>query len=394
MKNGSYKVAVFATVTDFGGAERVVLSLLGHVSSRKFELVPIIFTRKGGESYVFLEKMKDIPNIKPHFIFVNRLRLKYLNPFVNLIDSFLFLKKGNFDLIHSHGYRADLIGIFLSILLKIPLISTCHGFISTDNNLNFYNFLDRFFLKYAKKILAVSEGIKRELVQAGISESRIEVLKNAISVFEDTVLWKKWRNEKRVHFNIPEEKFVIGYVGRLSEEKGIHFLLHALFIVHQTGIPIFLLILGVGPLKNRLEDIVKNQGLRDKVVFTGFQHKVEKWLPAMDVFCLPSLTEGSPMALLEAMAFGVPVVASTVGGIPQIIENGKNGILVPSGDENEIAKALLNLYNDPLLRNKISLCGQKTLKDKYSIKNWANRVEMEYGYVLKGERSNGKNGHF
>ena len=118
--------------------------------------------------------------------------------------------------------------------------------------------------------------------------------------------------------------------------------------------------------------------LESKVFFTGFQKDVDEWIEALDIFILPSLTEGTPMSLLEAMAKGVPVVASAVGGVPHVIESMKNGILVAPGNAKEIKNAVYFLFNNYDERKRLSAAGRDIINKRYCLKDWVEKIEYEY----------------
>lgn len=377
MINGPLKISVLATVTDFGGSEKVVLSLIKNINGALFEPVPIIFTRSGLKDTVFFREI-DKAKRKYHTIFADNHKIKYLNPLVNLIEAYKLLRRHRFDLVHTHGYRADIIGIILSKVIGLPVISTCHGFISNDVNLKLYNKLDRFLLRYADRIVAVSEGIKKDLIRNGIKEWRIALIQNAVEQNGNKELFTRNRKAKRQFFNIQDKEFVVGYIGRLSEEKGVKYLIEAHTLLRKAGTPVKMLIIGDGTQRRELEELVKIAENGGNVFFTGFQNDIENWIPAMDVFVLPSLTEGTPMSLLEAMANGIPVVATGVGGVPQVVDSGKNGILVAPGKPEEIADAVSTLYRDESFRKTLAEEASTTVKLKYNLNDWVKKVETEY----------------
>lgn len=366
-----------ATVTDFGGAEKVVLSLIEHINNDQFDLVPIIFTVPGFTDNIFFRHL-DRAEKKYYKIYVNNYKIKYLNPVVNIFETYRLLKKNKFDLIHTHGYRADVLGIFLARLMGLPAISTCHGFISNDLQLTLYNRLDRFILRFARKIIVVSQTIKSHLIKSGIKEANVTMIQNAVNGSYPVESFAQNRKEKRGYCGMTEDDFVVGYVGRLSEEKRVMHLVEAISMLNTFGLPTKLLIIGEGPQRKELADRVKKANIEENVFFTGFQNDIECWLPAMDVFTLPSLTEGTPMSLLEAMACGIPVVASAVGGVPQVIESGENGILVSPGNPQDIKDAIFLLYSNEELRNNFSKEEQKKIKLKYNIEDWTRKIEAEY----------------
>ena len=370
-----------ATVTDFGGLERVVLTLVKNISNDQFDLVPIIFTwSKLLDSTFFLELNKT--GRAYHTVFADRQKIKYLNPIMNSIEAYKVVRNGKFDLIHTHGYRCDFIGITLAKLTGLPIISTCHGFISNDANLRFYNKLDLFLLKYADRVMAVSERIKTDLILGGIRESRVTLVQNAVGQNENGEPLALRRKEKRQELNINGKEFVVGYVGRLSEEKGIKYLIQAFVALVNAGLPLKMMVIGDGPQKKELERLTGSSGTKNSILFTGFQTHIETWLPAMDAFVLPSLTEGTPMALLEAMNEGIPVIATAVGGVPQVVNPGRNGLLVSPGNSEQIAEAIRSLFTDQTLRQRLSENGRRTISERYNIADWINRVETEYLQTL------------
>lgn len=381
-RQNTLKVAVLATVVDYGGAEKVVISLMKNINSNLFDLVPIIFTRSTHINSVFHQELHKVKKIY-HNIFVDKYKIKYLNPLINIIDALNVLKKQNCDLIHTHGYRADVIGVILSKLTGLPIITTCHGFISNSINLKLYNRLDFFSLRFVDKIIAVSDSIKSCLIKGGLKESRIDVIHNAVKTDMDYVAFNRSRQQIRISAGIKEKEFVIGYIGRLSEEKGLEYLVKAVSMMKGSDIPIRVLLIGDGPHKTYLENLVKREDVQSIVTFNGFQTDVENWLATLDIFILPSLTEGLPMSLLEAMSCGIPVVSSAVGGVPQVIESGRNGILISPGKPDDIRDAVYNLYTDELLRRKLSAGARETVRLKYNVKDWVGKIESEYLKLLE-----------
>jgi len=172
-------------------------------------------------------------------------------------------------------------------------------------------------------------------------------------------------------------------VGRLSVEKGLIHLLAACAKLLRDGVPLKVLIVGDGPQRKELEQLSLELGLGDRVVFAGFREDIAEWILCMDVFVLPSLTEGTPISLLEAMACGVPVIASAVGGVPQVIQHGETGMLVSPGSEDEISNAVLTLFRDSEARQKLAQSALVLVKTRYNIEQWIGRVEMEYQSIAR-----------
>ena len=374
------KIAYLLTPIEFGGSEKVNLLFLRNVDRTRFDIRPILLLRPWEKDNFFARQLEDLyPLYKlpvamrprnegsDHFRIIRCVK-----------DLYRYLSKGSIHIVHTHGYFADIIGLPVSKMLRIPHISTCHGFISTDKNLFIYNTLDRVILRLSNRIVAVSDRIKNDLIRWGIKESRIIVIENAVEGNYHKGLFVKKRREKKEQLNIPEDQFIIGYIGRLSKEKGIQYLIEATSILNEPGIPITVMIIGKGPQKDELRGLVKDKGIEHKFVFIGFQSDIEDWIPALDAFILPSLTEGTPMALLEAMSSGVPVIASRVGGVPKIIVNGKNGLLVQPRDPKGLAQAIKELFQDYPLRKRMGENAASLIAEKYNVHDWCRKIERHY----------------
>jgi glycosyltransferase involved in cell wall biosynthesis len=388
------KIAYMLTPIDFGGAERVSLNLLKSIDRDVFDLCPIILVRPWENRNIFIDEIKK-ENYQYIRIPVAIKPLSEGKDYFRIIRCFrmLFsiLRKERYDLVHTNGYFADIVGIPVSRLLGIPHIATCHGFISNDRNLRIYNTFDIMALRFARKIIAVSEEIKRGLIRSGVRKSRVLLIQNAVELTMNNEIFFQNRERTRKAYGINKKEIVLGYIGRLSEEKGLKYLIQAGSKLTHTGLPLKIMIIGSGPQKPEMESLVQQMSLQNKVVFSGFQKYVEKILPAMDIFVLPSLTEGTPMALLEAMACGVPVVASAVGEIPNIIDSGKNGILIPPANPEKIAEAVLTICRNNDFRTKLSETAKETIRSKFNINEWMRKIESVYLEIISSQETQVRN---
>ena len=377
------KIAYVITPITFGGAERVNLNFLNNVDRDHFTIVPILFLRPWEAENYFEYKLKQmgieffiIPVAKSDSYDLFRV-VRCLFKLINLIHG------KSYDLIHTHGYLADLLGILVSKISNVPIISTCHGFIYEGITLSFYNKLDCFALKYIDRIISVSEPLKLDLVKSGIKKDKIVVIKNTPDFSQCNDDTSGIRNHLRNSIKVTSNDILIGYIGRLSAEKGLTFLLNSIKLLDNNQQQIKLVVIGEGPQKNELMVLSDRNRLSSNVIFTGFQKNIDEWLKAIDIFVLPSLTEGSPMVLLEAMAHGVPCIASDVGGIPQIIEHNVNGMLVPPSKPDELAWAINALNKNSILRDKISNNAKNKIAQDYNIKEWANAIQRIYVSVCR-----------
>jgi glycosyltransferase involved in cell wall biosynthesis len=379
------KIAYILTPITFGGSDKVNLTYLRNADRSRFDINPILLIRPWEAETIFAQELKKfnysfytIPVAKRPSI-EGRDYFRVLRCFKMIYS---ILKKASFDLVHTHGYFADIIGMPISKILHIPHISTCHGFISNDRKLKIYNSLDKLSLRFCERIIAVSEEIKNGLLKKGINESKIVVIQNAVQNSYGRKEFADHRTEKRRFLSIEQDEFVIGYVGRLSEEKGVHYLIEAGSVLKESFEPFKIIIIGDGPRRKELKDLTKLKGLEREIIFTGFQSDVENWLPALDVFVLPSLTEGTPMALLEAMSVGIPIIATSVGGVPKIVENEISGFLIEPADFRALAEKIIILKENPVLRNKMAMEGLEIIKKRFDVHEWCRKIEREYDFTL------------
>ena len=376
------KVAYICTPIDFGGAEKVSLNFLKEVDRECFDIIPILLIRPWEPPPYLAQQLKALnysclelpvsltPRGGPWRVF----RVAW--------NVYKILRQGQFDLVHTHGYFADICTMLCARLVGVKSVATCHGFVRNDKKLCWYNYLDKQFLKLSSAIISVSEGIKEELLRAGISEKIIHVIPNGVPAGPDALRSKQLRQATRFTLKLSPDEFAIGYLGRLSEEKGVKYLVEAVARLIDEGVSAKLLLVGDGPSRGGLEELSNTRLGVGNAIFTGFQENAEQWLPAMDVFALPSLSEGTPMALLEAMAARIPVVASAVGGVPQIIRDGEGGLLVSAEDSVELAAALARLATNHFLCQQLAENAAQVVGDKYGLNGWRKKYEEIYEKIV------------
>jgi len=239
-----------------------------------------------------------------------------------------FLTRNKVGILHSHGYKADFYAMLATRFKKISLLATCHPWNETEYSLKarLYARLDRVLLRNFDKIVAVSDEIRRDLLASGISESKVSIIDNGIDIQRFAISYNK--NEIRKKFNIRGETQVIGTIGRLTKEKGHLLFIQAARMLRETFPNTFFIVVGDGPLRKKLQKKSVELGLQNHLLFMGIRKDIPKLLAVMDIFVLPSLSEGLPMVLLEAMAARKPIVATNVGAISKAITHNKSGILV------------------------------------------------------------------
>lgn len=247
------------------------------------------------------------------------------------------------DVLQTHAVKSHFLARLAGLPELAPWVAFHHGYTWTSRRARLYNELDRWSLRRADRVLTVSGPFREELVAKGVRRERIAVIHNAIRPsWGQAAREPEAARSLRAAWGIPEQVPVALIVGRLSLEKDHLSLLRAVKKVRERQ-ALYLVIVGEGPERQRIEAVIQELGMQDAVTLTGQQRSAEPFYGIADIAVLASRTEGSPNALLEAMAAGVPAVATTVGGIPEIATDGETALLVPPGDTEKLAAALLRI---------------------------------------------------
>lgn len=379
------RIGYLVTPITFGGSEKVVLNFLKKVDRDKFDIYPIIIIRPWEEETFFEKELLNL-NYSYSKVHVSSNAtidlLRYVRSYRNIK---LILKSQSIDLLHTHGYLADIIGLVVAKSLGTPIVSTCHGFVFKSVKLRLYFKIDLFALRYFNGIIAVSNNIRHFLLANGIKSSTIEVIPNAVDI--SMCNCSAQPNQDLVDSIIPRDTsdLILGYVGRISEEKGVKYLIEAVATLKSNGISATLMVIGEGPDQVELQQLARERGIYDNVIFLGFQDDISPFLRTMDIFVLPSLTEGTPLALLEAMSANVPVVATRVGGVPDVIDDGITGLLVNPRSHIELAKAIIKLHSDSALKSIVTENASALIEKRYSMASWIAQIQEHYHNILNAE---------
>jgi glycosyltransferase involved in cell wall biosynthesis len=286
-----------------------------------------------------------------------------------------YILEDGIDLLHTHGYKADLYGYVAARRSHKPIVATCHNWVGGTAVLGIYNYLDRLALKRFNAVAAVSDAVAHRLLGAGVSARKIETIANGIDgePFECAQ-------------PLPALAFgghrVVGMVARLDLQKGFEYLLRAVRELRVAFRDLKVVIVGEGPDRKAIEDMIQEYGLQSNVVLAGQQSDMPGVYSAMDVFVLPSLNEGLPMTILEAMAASKPVVATRVGGIPSVIQHGETGLLVDPGDAEGLRDALARLLSQPKLCRHIGAAAHDWVSRNYTSEIMALKYRHMYEEVL------------
>lgn len=350
-----------------GGAEEHLLTVLKNLDLTQYNPIVCCIREKGviGE---------EIENRGIAIISLNRKSKSW--DFRIVMDILKIIQTKNIQLIHTHLYHANMYGRIAALISKIPAVVTEHN-VYPKYKLR-RRIVNWFLAKKSKKIIAVSEMVKKDItVRDWIKPSKIEVIYNGIDIDRFPSVVPK--EEARQKLGVPTDCFLIGTIGRLTDQKGQIYLINTIGIIKGIIPEIKLLLAGSGPLESDLKNIVSTKGLNEYVKFLGARRDIPDILKAMDIFVFPSLWEGLPMVLLEAMASSLPVVATSVGGITEILRNGINGIIVPPCNEGALVQAIIGLSKDKAKLKLLGEIGKKTVEDKFTaslmVKNLASIYE-------------------
>jgi glycosyltransferase involved in cell wall biosynthesis len=299
------------------------------------------------------------------------------------------IQSGNFDLIHAHNFQAVLAVGQAAKRYGIPVVCTVHQdveeYVSQSSNplmRMFSRLRAALVMHYYKRsmrfcdcFVAVSESVRRSLRRHGFRDETITVIKNCIQVDEPT--GDPTVRQFADHYGL-RNKTVVGTAIRLHSCNCVHLLLEAFRMLHAEYPSTFLLIIGGGPELQYLEKMALDMGIVECCAFPGFLSPISDYLPSLDVYVLPAATAGLPMAMLEAMYLGIPVVVADVGGVAEVVEHMRNGILVPGGSAEMIVSGVRKLLVNDDLRARIGTQGKQDVRRSYSLDRYLNAYSRVY----------------
>jgi len=301
---------------------------------------------------------------------------------ITLLKLFSYLRRLKPTIIHSFLFMANILARLAGYLTGVPIIISSIRVMGGGKR--YFHYLERMTSFMVDHYITVSKNVKKYIVdKSKISVNKISVIYNGVKVRDRNSL--KLQNVK-LPFDIkPEDKILIT-VGRLHKQKGHYYLIHAILKVGKEVSNIKLLIIGEGEEENNLKNLTESLDLTDKVIFMGVRFDVESIISTAKLFVLPSLWEGMPNVLLEAMAAEKPVVATEVGGVAELVINGETGLLVPSRDSGALASAIIDLLQNDLKAKRMGRNGRIRVEKKFNISKTLKETENLYQKLLKEKR--------
>jgi glycosyltransferase involved in cell wall biosynthesis len=320
------------------------------------------------------------------------IRLRHMRPEIDPLEDARalwelegHLEAGAFDIIHTHSAKAGAIGRVAGRRLRIPaLVHTFHGFpfhdFQSPVRRRLYIEAERRLGRFTSRFMAVGGAVGAEAIRLGLAApERVRVIEGAI----DLSAFASARDDRvaaRRRLRLPDRGLVIGSVGRLDRQKAPHDLVRAAArMVRERP---FLVLVGDGPLRGSVERMVAREGMRDRLLLLGERTDVPSILPAFDVFAMSSLYEGLPCAVVEAMTSGIPVVATAVNAVPDVVRPGVTGILVPPARPDLLARAIGYLARHPDRARVMAENARRELRDRFAPERLGDAVRVTYEEAL------------
>jgi glycosyltransferase involved in cell wall biosynthesis len=366
------RVLHLGSPTGLYGAERWILALAKHLPTERVE------------SWVGV--IKDSPDLEaPLCVHATQLGLR-----TQLFESHgklslsaifqlrRFIDHNNVDILHSHGYKTDIIGRLATLGSGCVTVATPHGW-STNGGLrlNIYEALNRLAYQFIDVVVPLSTDLYEGLACHPRLRSRLHLIPNAVDLSEFDAFGVRAESQGLQK----NDAFVIGYVGRLISSKRIDTLIRAFHELQVRGKR--LEIVGEGPQRTELEQLAAALGESRSVSFLGYREDRVALLRGFDIFVLPSEHEGIPRCLMESMAAGTAVIASNIPGCRDLVEDGITGLLFTAGDEADLSRKIEALFANPDRRAHFALAGRQRVRERYSAKTMATRYLALYDSLLR-----------
>jgi glycosyltransferase involved in cell wall biosynthesis len=344
------------------GAERWTLALVKYLDRREFEPIVIsIGTKPGADAFFRLLMSEDMH--AEHIAVPGR-----LNPRAVLQLRRLLLRH-NIDILHTHGFKADVLGYLATRKLSVRLVSSIHGWSASEGLLiRVYEAISRAFLKRFDRVYPLSPALLEDLQARKFCPTRLRLILNGVDLSGFDYRFNKRR---------PGDALSVLFVGRVCQPKGIYDLIRG-FAETRCSAPIRLTVAGDGPDRREAEDLARTIGVADRVTFIGAVPSIAPYLLESHVMVLPSYSEGIPRVVMEAFAAGVPVIGTAIPGIRQLVEHEITGLLVPVGEPASLASALERIGKDPELAQRMASMARQVVSEKFSARRMADDFQEEY----------------
>ena len=291
------------------------------------------------------------------------------------------IRRLDIDILHCHGWYADYVGAITGRLVSVKTITTQYVWFDFDVKRNLIQWLDQYAIRLFDRVTAHCEATRLSTIARGFAPERVTTLACGFETHR-VELRPAERLERRRSAGIADDDLLIVNVARLYPEKAQDFLLECFRQIHAREPRARLWIAGIGPLEAQLRALSSRLKLDDRVSFIGFAKDLPSVLALADLQVHPARIEGVPLAICEGMAAGLPIVASAVGGLPEVLGDGDNGVLVPPGDGAVFVEAVLDLLGDPERAGRLGRNARRFIEQDYSLTAAVRRVEATYAEMM------------
>lgn len=360
------RILILNTTFRYEGPNDVLFQLTRHVDPLKFEIVLACMHEGGPMEKIYEDAGYQVHNFKME-------RFIDLGAVLRVRD---FVRSEKIDLVMAQLLRSEVFGGFGAWLAGIPLVLVVQNIDPYRANPWFFPhyYLSRLSMRWPVKIVAASEYVRQFVIKhQGLTNERIVTIHDAIDPEQFVGLIGEKENVRK-EFGL-HDKIVIGCVARYDQQKGLFYLLEAFRMLTVRYENIRLVLVGDGPQRKELEEWVKKENMEGKIILAGFRRDYDRIMQGFDIFVLPSLWEGLPLALMSAMVSGKAVVSTIVSGIPEIIEDGVNGFLVPPANEAALSEKIEKLICVPRLREETGLRAREYIENNLSAAVMAKKYE-------------------
>ena len=288
-----------------------------------------------------------------------------------------FIRIHEIAVVHSHGYKANFYALAATRGLPVCRFATCHPWTETTYNwrARFYTAVDKNLLRHFDHLVAVSEQVRAQVIASKVPGQCVSVIANGI----DLSRFQRYGNREQLshEFQLPVGRVVVGTIGRLVPEKGQHLMIEAAAKLRHAFPKAFFLFVGDGPLRGNLEQLIRQWDLSDRCRILGVSDRIPELLSLMHVFALPSLSEGLPMAVLEAMAARKPIIATNVGALPKVLAHERSALMIEP-EAGSLAAALTRLMNNSDLMRHLAGNAYRRVQREFSAERMAQKYAGLY----------------
>jgi glycosyltransferase involved in cell wall biosynthesis len=289
--------------------------------------------------------------------------------------------QGRYNILQSHGYKSHLVALVVSRMLGLPWIAFAHGWTQENWKMTLFHSLDSWTLRAADAVVAVSNSLRAHFSEVRGAERPTKLIFNAVD--RDAMLGKDGGDVIRNRVFHQTSRTLVGCFGRLSFEKGQDVLLRAVARAVNDGHDLGVLLLGDGPERLALQRLSDELGIKSRVSFHSHSSAIRDYYEAIDLLVLPSRSEGLPNVVLEALSLSLPVVATNVGAVSEVLSDGETGWIVPPDDPEALAQAIVAVFADTDARKRVSAAGNHMVLEKFSPATRGDKILQVYEHVLR-----------